>query len=91
MALNFILVLLLVVGLILANLALLKYGSKPMPKKKTGQGHSDSNPQQQAQSQAAVSSALYMTQSGNHNAEQSDQPTAQPASGQAANQSDQQL
>ena len=62
MTLNFILVLLLVIGLIVANLALLKYGSKPLPKKKAQPTSPANNAARTAQSQAAASTALPFSQ-----------------------------
>jgi hypothetical protein len=62
MTLNFILLLLLVIGLIVANLALLKYGSKPLPKKKAQPVTTDHSAASAAKSQAAASCALPFSQ-----------------------------
>lgn len=69
MTLNFILLLLLVIGLIVANLALLKYGSKPLPKKKPQPVTTDHSAARTAQSQAAASSALPFSQAGTSSTE----------------------
>lgn len=81
MTLNFILVLLLVIGLIVANLALLKYGSKPLPKKKAQPASTGNNAARTAQSQAAVSTALPFSQvSTNKPAMQEDKAVAELSS-----------
>lgn len=69
MTLNFILLLLLVIGLVLANLALLKYGSKPLPKKKPQPVPTDNSVARTAQSQAAASCALPLSQANTSPAE----------------------
>ncbi len=61
MSLSFILILLLVIGVVFANIALLRFGSKPMPLKNNNAKTSATIAADQGISQAAATSALPLT------------------------------
>lgn len=60
MSLTFILILLLVIGIVFANIALLRYGSKPMPVKDK-KPHSPETTAAPGKTQAATTSAVPLT------------------------------
>ncbi len=61
MSLTFILILLLVIGIVFANIALLRYGSKPMPVKDKRPVTAAENAALPGKTQAATTSALPLT------------------------------
>lgn len=58
MSLTFILILLLVIGIVFANIALLRFGSKPMPVKSKKTAHPADTTATQGKTQAATTSAF---------------------------------
>ncbi|OBP15222.1 hypothetical protein A5320_07530 [Rheinheimera sp. SA_1] len=60
MSLTFILILLLVIGIVFANIALLRFGSKPMPVKDK-KPHTASDTAAPGKTQAATTSAMPLT------------------------------
>lgn len=75
MSLTFILILLLVIGIVFANIALLRHGSKPMPVKSkqplTPDTASASGKTQAATTSAVPLTTTHSTQGSKNNAEQS--------------------
>lgn len=92
MSLTFILILLLVIGIVFANVALLRYGSKPMPVKDKRQVPSAENAAAPGKTQAAATSALPLTttppvETGKSNTE-NNKPTTADASTDSSSGSD---